>query len=82
MRPVDAYPLSISIACRLATEVHRRMLQDKFVLEKHADQNCAVPAGALQQEVRESKVRALHHIVDIDGVETAPADGFSNVEVS
>ena len=59
-----------------------KSVQDKSVIERYTDQDRAFLVDALQQEVRETQFCVLQHIANFEWGETAPAEGFSNMEAS
>jgi len=73
-------PQDTQFAGVLALGDFERFVYVLSVLERYTDQNCAVLLGVSQQEIRETRRRALQHAASFDKRNTVPTDSHSDMK--
>jgi hypothetical protein len=68
----------VPFASVLALEGFERFVFVLSVLERYTNQNCAALLGAPIQDIREARIRALHHMAEFERRTAAPTLGFSS----
>jgi hypothetical protein len=64
-----------AIASILALEEFERFVFVLSVLERYSDQDCSVLLGCSRQDVREARIRALHHVAESDRMHPVARSG-------
>jgi len=67
-----------AIASILKVEDFERFVFVMSVLERYSDQDCSVLLGCSRQDVREARMRALHHVAESDRIRTVAGSGARN----
>jgi DNA-directed RNA polymerase specialized sigma24 family protein len=65
-----------AIASIFRLEDFERFVFVMSVLEQYSDQDCAVLLGCSRQEIGETRMRALLHVAESDGLHTVGGSGF------
>jgi hypothetical protein len=69
-----------AIARILRLERFERFVFVMSVLEKYSDQDCSVLLGCSRQDVGETRIRALLHLAERDGLRSAAPSGCSSTD--
>ena len=72
--------IDYAIARILRLEHFERFVFVMSVLEKYSDQDCSVLLGCSRQDVGETRIRALLHLAERDGLRSAAPSGCSSTD--